>query len=240
VRSLGVDVGQHQHDAVLLDGPMIARAPVRFTEPRQLEDLIEAWCPEVVAVDSPPWFAPSGRSRLAERSLQRRGIQIFPCPCAERAEGKPFFDWMRTGFCLFVAAARVGFDVGLDSSNVRGRALEVYPHGSAVALRRARPPAGTLRSTRSKRAWRAKVLADNGVDTAVLSTVHQVDAALAALTGVRALEGTASAVGAAGEGVIIVPVPELLEHYDEELSRVVRPGSAVRHGSVRHRRGKDR
>lgn len=216
MRSLGIDVGLHHHDAVLVDDRAVVRSPVRFSDPSRLEELIEAWRPEVVAIDSPPCFAPSGTSRAAEHLLHRRGIRIFPCPCAERAEGNAFFDWMRAGFDLFASAAKAGFAVGLDASAVRSRAVEVYPHGSAVILRGARPAPGTLRTARGKRAWRAQVLADNGVSVGDRATVHQVDAMLAALTGARALEGFASAVGRPEEGVIVVPVRALLDHYEAE------------------------
>lgn len=216
MRSLGIDVGQHHHDAVLLDGRAVAHAPVRFSDPSRLDELIDAWRPEVVAIDSPPSFAPSGTSRAAERLLHRRGIRIFPCPCAERAEGNAFFDWMRAGFGVFAMAANAGFEVGVDAAAVQGRAIEVYPHGSAVTLRGARPAAGTLRTPRRKRAWRAQVLADNGVSVDDRATVHEVDAMLAALTGTRALEGVASAVGRPEEGVIVVPVRALLDRYESE------------------------
>jgi predicted nuclease with RNAse H fold len=218
VRSLGIDVGQYHHDAVLLDGRAVAHAPARFSDPARLDELIDAWSPEVVAIDSPPCFAPSGGSRAAERSLHRRGIRIFPCPCAERAEGNAFFDWMRAGFGVFASAAQAGFEVGVDASAVHGRAIEVYPHGSAVTLRGARPAAGALRTARRKRAWRAQVLADNGVLVDDRATVHQVDAALAALTGRRALEGFASGVGRPEEGVIVVPVTALLDRYEPEAA----------------------
>jgi predicted nuclease with RNAse H fold len=213
---LGIDVGERRHDAVLLDRRVVACAPVRFSDPRQLKDLLEAWRPAVVAIDSPPRFAPTPAGRAAERELHRRGIRIFPCPCAERAEGNAFFDWMRTGFELFAAAASAGYEVGRDASAVHGRALEVYPHGSAVTLCGARPPTGTLRSVGGKRAWRAEVLADNGVSVDACWSVDQVDAALAAYTGGRALEGAASAVGRPDEGVIIVPVKHLRERYEPE------------------------
>jgi predicted nuclease with RNAse H fold len=216
VRALGIDVGQHHHDAVLLDGRAVAHDPVRFSDPGRLDELIDAWRPEVVAIDSPPCFAPSGASRAAERSLHRRGIRIFPCPCAERAEGNAFFDWMRAGFGVFAAAANAGFEVGVDAAAVHRRAIEVYPHGSAVTLRGARPAAGALRTPRRKRAWRAQVLSDNGVSVDDRATVHQVDAMLAALTGGRALEGVASAVGRPDEGVIVVPVRALLDRYESE------------------------
>jgi predicted nuclease with RNAse H fold len=216
VRALGIDVGLHDHDAVILDDRAVVDTPVRFSHASRLDELIDAWRPDVVAIDSPPSFAPSGTSRAAERLLHRRGIRIFPCPCAERAEGNAFFDWMRAGFGLFAAAAKAGFGVGLDASAVHGRAVEVYPHGSAVTLRGARPAPGTLRTSRGKRDWRAQVLADNGVSVGDRATVHQVDAMLAALTGARALEGVASAVGHLAEGVIVVPVGALREHYEVE------------------------
>ena len=215
-RSLGIDVGQHRHDAVLLDGRAVAEAPVRFSDRRQLTELLEDWRPEVVAIDSPPRFAPTCAGRAAERDLHRRGIRIFPCPCADRAEGNAFFDWMRTGFEVFVAAAAAGYTVCGDATAVRGRALEVFPHGSAVTLRGARPPPGTLRSAAGKRAWRAQVLADNGVVVDDRWSVDQVDAALAAFTGVRALEGAASTVGRPEEGVIVVPVEDLRQRYEAE------------------------
>jgi hypothetical protein len=123
---------------------------------------------------------------------------------------------MRSGFDLFAAAATAGFELGRDASAVRGRALEVYPHGSAVTLRGARPAAGTLRSAPRKRAWRTRVLADNGVWVDAQCTVHQVDAALAAFTGTRALEGAVTGVGRPEEGVIVVPVSSLRDHYEPE------------------------
>jgi predicted nuclease with RNAse H fold len=216
MRSLGVDVGQRHHDAVLLDGRAVTHSPVRFSDPVQLKELLEAWRPEVVAVDSPPRFAPTCAGRAAERALHMRGIRIFPCPCAERAEGNAFFDWMRTGFEVFAAAAAAGYTVSCATTAVRGRALEVYPHGSAVTLRGARPPAGTLRSAAGKRAWRTQVLADYGVHAGPGWTVDQVDAGLAAFTGVRSLEGVASAVGQPDEGVIMVPVEDLHDRYPAE------------------------
>jgi predicted nuclease with RNAse H fold len=216
MRSLGIDVGLHHHDAVLLDYGTVPHAPVRFSDPSILGDLVGSWRPEVVAIDAPPSFAPSGGSRLAERELHRRGIRVFPCPSAERAEGNSFFDWMRTGFELFAVAAKAGFELSVDASAVRGKAVEVYPHGTAVALRGARPAAGLLRTSRRKRAWRSQVLADNGLSVDAAWTVHQVDAALAALTGIRALDGDASGVGRPDEGVIVVPVVSLLDSYPPE------------------------
>ena len=56
-----------------------------------------------------------------------------------------------------------------------------------------------------KHAWRAAVLRAQGVRTDELGSADRVDAALAALTGLRALEGKGFAPGDPREGVIVVP-----------------------------------
>jgi hypothetical protein len=85
-----------------------------------------------------------------------------------------------------------------------GTAAEVFPEATAVLL------AGRLRNgDESKQAFRSQILENNGVDASVLPTVDRVDAALAALTGLLALEGTYSKVGDPAEGVMILPVTHL-------------------------------
>jgi hypothetical protein len=78
--------------------------------------------------------------------------------------------------------------------------MEVFPHATAVVLAGCLPPAGT-----TKRQWRTLVLDAQGVDTSGLRSADQVDAALAALTGIRALQGRSSALGDPREGVIVLP-----------------------------------
>jgi hypothetical protein len=50
-----------------------------------------------------------------------------------------------------------------------------------------------------------------GVDAGALPTLDRVDAALAALTGLHALEGTYSTLGDPAEGLMILPVHPLPE-----------------------------
>ena len=52
--------------------------------------------------------------------------------------------------------------------------------------------------------FRAAVLEAHGVETSRLRSADEIDAALAALTGVLALEGNFWTVGASTEGVIVV------------------------------------
>src|SRR5207302_1381491 len=86
----------------------------------------------------------------------------------------------------------------------RNTAMEVFPHASAVVLAGCLPPPGSR-----KREWRSTVLAAEGVDVRGLRSADQVDAALAALTGVRALQGRFSALGDPREGVIVLPANRL-------------------------------
>lgn len=198
--ALGVDVGTHPKwlDVVVLrdDGSPVATR--RKVEPGGLADLIQDWRPDVVAIDSPPSWARSGGSRRAERDLLRLGIRAFPVPSEPRAGGR-FFEWMRVGFLAFEAAARAGYP-RYRSGPVRGTAIEVFPHASAVALVGDLPPRGA-----HPRRWRAAVLERMGVAVEGLASADQVDAALAALTGIRALQGRFTPVGDPEEGIVLLP-----------------------------------
>jgi predicted RNase H-like nuclease len=112
---------------------------------------------------------------------------------------------MRAGFLVFDQARRAGCTLFAGDATIRGSAIEVFPHGSSVALRGRLPPAGTCKSGARKRRWRAEVLEAHGVDTKRLRSTDAVDAALAALTGLLALEGKFWTVGDATEGVIVLP-----------------------------------
>jgi hypothetical protein len=83
---------------------------------------------------------------------------------------------------------------------VKGSAIEVFPHATAVVLSGFLPPTGM-----SPHAWRRTVLRAQSVDAAALRSTDQVDAALAALTGLFALERRFSAPGDPREGKIVLP-----------------------------------
>jgi hypothetical protein len=109
---------------------------------------------------------------------------------------------MRAGFSVYQALSPT-FSI-CDGSALVGTAVEVFPEATSVLL------AGRLRNKEeSKRAFRGQVLRDHGVDADGLPTVDRIDAALAALTGVLALEGEASHLGDPAEGVILLPVSRL-------------------------------
>jgi predicted RNase H-like nuclease len=138
-----------------------------------------------VAIDAPP-PGPPRRSRLTERELRWFGIQCFNTPSDPKMAEHPFYEWMTIGFQAF----RVIEDTfpRYRSGAVKGSAIEVFPHATAVVLSGFLPPKGM-----SPHAWRRTVLRAQSVDAAALRSTDQVDAALAALTGLFALERRFSA-----------------------------------------------
>lgn len=200
--ALGVDVGLAKgFDAVAIDGTRAITAGERSASVDELAALIDEVCPDVIAIDAPPAWAAGGRSREIERRLLALGIACFPTPAAEHE--LPLHGWMRAGFAAFAAAADRGYPLFTGAGGVEHRALEVFPHATAVILR------GSLPARRTpKPAWRRPVLEAAGVDTVGLQTLDELDAALAALTGVLALEGSASWI-AAGASALVLPGEQL-------------------------------
>jgi predicted nuclease with RNAse H fold len=205
VRALGIDVGvRKRFDLVLLDEE---RQPVerrRKVEPADLDELVRAWRPDVIAIDAPPqWGTHAGGSRLTERELRRFGIQSFGTPSDERNADNAFYEWMTVGFAAYEAAARCGY-ARYSRGRVTGTAMEVFPHASAVVLRGCLPQRDS-----KKRAFRTGVLRAQGVSLEGLRSIDQLDAALAALTGLLALDGRCFAPGDPKEGVIVLPARSL-------------------------------
>jgi predicted nuclease with RNAse H fold len=206
VRSLGIDVGVRKGlDVVLLDESLAILDTHSRVAVDQLGGLIEEAEPDVIAVDAPPrWAFRSGGSRLTERELRALGIQVFGTPSEDRYHDKPFYEWMKVGFDVFGVAERRGFSRYAPPGSPLNTVMEVYPHASAVVL------AGCLQPTSAtKREWRERVLEARGVRASGLRSADQVDAALAALTGLLALEGVCFAPGDPREGVIVLPARTL-------------------------------
>jgi predicted nuclease with RNAse H fold len=210
VRSLGIDVGAKRKglDAVLLDETKGLVDCRRHAGVDEIADMIEGFRPDVVAIDSPPdWGRSPGGSRLTEREIRRLGIQSFGTPSDPIKASNVFYDWMRAGFEVFEVAANAGFE-RYGAGPVRRKAIEVFPHASAVVLAGCLPPRSAGKG-RAKREWRRGVLETHGVLTDDLRSSDQVDAALAALTGLCALAGQCFAPGDPREGVIVLPAASL-------------------------------
>ncbi|MST32182.1 DUF429 domain-containing protein [Acidimicrobiaceae bacterium USS-CC1] len=210
----GVDVAEERKglDLVLIDvDRRILGSFGRLTVADVVSLLLREHRPDLVCVDSPSGWSRSGASRRAERELAAMGISAFATG-ADPGD-HPFYRWMRVGFRLFrdLAASYPLFAGGA----LEGRAAEVYPHASAVLL------AGRDRAEgETKVAFRRSILRSQGVDEVTLPNGDRVDAALAALTGVHALEGHWTCVGDPAEGVVLLPI-----------------GGGLRRGGGRHPQG---
>lgn len=205
---VGVDVSVRRGlDIVVLDGRRrLVEAPRARQAPGDLEALLRRVRPDSVAIDSPPAWGLRGSSRRAERELIALGLPCFRTPSDPGLRHHPFYGWMFAGHEAFAAAARAGYPCFIGGPDGRGQALEVFPHGAAVALAGCRPPPGTARRPAAKRQWRTAVLAAAGVDTTALRTLDAVDAALAALVGlIVAEDGPWFWLGEPDEGCVVLP-----------------------------------
>lgn len=206
MRSLGIDVAVDHLDLVCVEEHYLIRDIARVA-PDDLMPYIVALGPDIVAVDSPPQWAREGSSRQAERELSRLGIQSYRTPGDPARQKNRFYDWMRCGFEVFRMVASLGYPryaAGAPSHC----AIEIFPHASAVALAGCLRPRG-LR----KRWWRSGLLKRLGIEDPRLANQDRIDAALAAVTGLYALEGIFVAIGEPAEGVVVLPVSRVPERY---------------------------
>ena len=160
MRSLGIDVGVGKGlDVVLLDERLVPMHVWSRVHVADIVRVISDLRPDVVAIDSPPRWAASGRSRMTERDLAALNISSFNTPSEEHGAGNRFFAWMETGFEVFAQAAAAGFP-SYAAGSPRGKALEVFPHATAVVLAGCLAPKGARKHT-----WRTAVLRSQGVRT---------------------------------------------------------------------------
>lgn len=204
--AMGVDVSERRGLDIVVMSDSLVPQTLRSQTREGLGRALEQFAPEVIAIDSPPAWGSSGKSRLAERALARLGISSHSVPSDRSAFDRPFYAWMKVGFEVFAIAEKLGYERYRDGSVLR-TAMEVFPYGTAVALAGYLPPGQP--SNREKMRWRTEVLTRAGVDVRLLHTIDLVDAALAALTGVLALQGHRVGVGDPREGVIVLPIDAL-------------------------------
>lgn len=215
--SLGIDVAERRGlDLVLLDG---SRAPTFVrggVPPEELARWVAELAPAVIAVDAPSQWGVRGGSRLCEQHLRRVAIQSYGTPSGLAGRDHKFNAWMKTGLRVYEILRDLGYPT-FHGGAVHGTTLEVFPHATSVILAGSLPPAGTSRSAR--REWRAGVLEAAGVAAAGLSSNDSVDAALAALTGLLALQGEFTALGGPEDGYLVVPANLAEEPYRPSAPR---------------------
>jgi hypothetical protein len=187
------------YDLVLLDDVRRVVQAQRHVRREALRGHIEAWRPAVVCIDSPPGWAVDA-PRATEAAVLALGLSLYRTPWAEDQKTNAFYAWMRAGFEAFATARDAGYAMYDGGAAVQGRTLEVFPHAIASVLHGKRRPDGVRKDM-----WRREALTAAGVDVALLKGNDQCDAALCALTGLLALDGSFCWAGDPSEGVIVLP-----------------------------------
>ncbi len=140
--------------------------------------------PRVVAIDAPLSLPVRGNLRVADKSLIARGCRVFP----------PTFGGMKS------LTAR-GMDI---ASRLRAngiKVIEIHPRTS-----------GMIMFGSPDRAVWVSALEKRGLQLKQRASEHEIDAAMAAVTGLRWLKKKVEEVGDPREGVIITPRgPQALE-----------------------------
>ena len=197
---IGIDVGGPKkgfHAVALNEG----RYWEKFATP-DAASMVE-WCRRIgaraVGVDAPCRWSLTGRARSAERELAAEGIHAFATPSRAAAESRDFYRWMINGAELFrlLEAHYPLFDG--DNATSGSVCFETFPQAVACAL------AGKVVSAKRKSAVRLELLREAGIDTAPLTNIDTVDAALCALAAHSLLAGSYKIYGDATEGLIVVP-----------------------------------
>jgi hypothetical protein len=163
------------------------------------------------------------RMRVCDAMLFRRGLPLYPVP----ADGQPITAWerwMEVGFELFDALAWLelfrpagAYQGTIDAGALGyGRLCETYPDAIFCALLGHRPsPKRTpwgLQQRIAALKLKGIVDADGGLWQ---RTVDELDACAAAYAAYGLAAGLGTWVGEPDEGVIVLPIAELLDRYDK-------------------------
>lgn len=172
------------------------------------------------------------RHRVCDALLWRRSLPLYPVPPANR-DLSPWEAWMGVGFDLFAALGDLGLfrprptdsrlegPVG-EGALRDGRLAETYPDAVFCALLGNRPP-----PKRTPFGLQQRIAALKGVHIVDPDgglwhrTLDELDACAAAYAAYTLASGTGSWVGDPREGVIVLPVAQLLDRY-ERLPRPTR------------------
>lgn len=199
----GIDVGGDRKgcNLVVLQGASIL-CSINSKTP---EDFIQV-CAEhgviAVGVDSPCQWRGGDGARPAERELARKGISSFSTPTRQLAlsNAKNFYGWMFSGERVYRALASI-YPLLVDKAYSRGRvSFETFPYAVTCALL-----GRDIASAKQKLTQRRQLLERMGIDTRMLKSIDEVDAALCALTARFLLEGKTYPYGDATGGYIRVP-----------------------------------
>lgn len=143
----------------------------------EMIELCERERPVLIAIDAPLSLPRRGNLREADASLIKRGLRVFP----------PTFSGMRS-------LTERGMRLANEFRAKKFRVIEIHPRTSGVILFKSQDRRRWIDEL-GKRGWRLK-----GDESE-----HEVDATVAALTGVLHIQKKTEEVGAAKEGTIVIP-----------------------------------
>jgi predicted nuclease with RNAse H fold len=199
----GIDVGGDRkgNHLVILRGTDMVRNLSRTT-PEQMLEQCRAFEVAAVGIDAPCRWGTGAAGRLAEKSLAQQRIFSFATPARELAMSSKsgFYRWMFNGERVYdVFAAH--FPLFSGGEKITGRVcFETFPHAITCAF------LGTdVASARQKGPQRRHILEREGIETAPLGSIDDVDAALCALAARYLLEGRVDTYGDESGGFIVVP-----------------------------------
>lgn len=138
--------------------------------------------PALIAIDAPLSLPRHGNLRTADSELIRRGLRVFP----------PTFAGM-------LSLTERGINLATDLRTKNTQVIEIHPRTSGVLLFK----------TPDRRRWMTK-LWEKGVKLKENASEHEIDAAMAALTGALHIQKKTEEVGGAEEGTIVIPRHQLL------------------------------
>ena len=205
---IGIDVGGRRkgfHAVALTGGAYADRLATS-----EVQELAH-WCRSVIgaqliAIDAPCRWSGDGRARPCERELMQQGISCFASPSREAALSHPsnYYGWMLQGEALYrELEASHPLLSGLPAPGVSASGpacFETFPHAITWHLR------GGNAEARQKRPQRRALLEQAGIDTAALTSIDWIDAALCALAAHHVARGAAChAYGEPDTGLIVVP-----------------------------------
>ncbi len=145
---------------------------------KQMIDLCTKARPAIISIDAPLGFPERGNLRKADVSLIKRGLRVFP----------PTFAGMRS-------LTERGIRLAKKLRARKIRVIEIHPRTSGVVLFK----------TANRDRW-IKKLREMGFRFEGGNSQHEMDAALAALTGAIHIRGKTEEIGDLKEGTIVIPL----------------------------------
>lgn len=195
---VGIDVGgvsKGFHAVALQAGEIVGR--IQTCERRAVREWCRQYDPIAIGIDAPCRWGSTGCGRAAERALALERIRAFATPSYDIARAKPFYGWMLNGAALYeVLEPEFPLFCGEASDPV---CFETFPQAVACAL------AGEVISARQKCVRRRAILEEIGVNTAWLSNIDYIDAALCAVAAHYVSIGRFKTYGEPSSGLIVVP-----------------------------------